>query len=68
MFITPEQSRFLTDDELFKFENQVLEKRSMYDYLMITGDTNAHISTLPDCSVNDAFMSNIFDLNDGSTW
>ena len=57
MYIPPEQSRYFTEDELFELENEISVQRSQYDYVLITGDANAHTSNLPDFAEFDDFLS-----------
>ena len=66
MYVPPKQSKFYSDEEFFKFENDVSIKRCSYENIMLTGDSNAHTSNLPDYLEEDIFLSRTLDLDDDS--
>ena len=64
MYIPPDGSKYFNDDELFSLENDISEKKSKSDYVIITGDANAYTSNLPDYIEIDDSLSNILELDE----
>ena len=63
VYIPPENSRFLINDELMTLEMEITETCSKHKYIVLTGDFNARLSNLPDYTPRDTFLSDLFDFD-----
>ena len=63
VYIPPENSRFLINDELMTLEMEITETCSKHKYVVLTGDFNARLSNLPDYTPRDTFLSDLFDFD-----
>ena len=63
VYIPPENSRFLINDELMTLEMEITETCSKYKYVILTGDFNARTSNLPDYMSPDTFLADFFDFD-----
>ena len=63
VYIPPENSRFLINDELMTLEMEITETCSKYKYVVLTGDFNARTSNLPDYMSPDTFLADFFDFD-----
>ena len=48
VYVPPAQSRFLKEDEFERFETEITSMCSNYDFVYLSGDTNARTAELCD--------------------
>lgn len=63
IYLPPENSRFINEDDLNYFENEIISMCSKYKYVCLAGDVNARTSQLPDYIQSDPFLNDIFDVD-----
>jgi hypothetical protein len=56
MYILPESSKYFNQDELLIFEKENIDMCIASEYVLITGDANAHIAELEDFTESDDFL------------
>ena len=64
LYLPPEQSRFFNQDELFMLENDITSKCTQFEYVLITGDANAHTAVLADYDNYDDFLFSQLDVDE----
>lgn len=62
IYLPPENSRFLNDDDLNCFEHEIIEMTSNYKYVTLAGDFNARTSGLSDFVAADPFYNDLFGI------
>jgi len=62
-YLPPENSRFLNEDDLRTFENEITSMANTYKYIWLAGDFNARTSKIPDFIPSDPFIDEMFDVD-----
>ena len=63
IYLPPENSRFLNEEYLADFENDIFEKCAQFKYVCLAGDTNGRTGQLPDFVPSDLHLNNVFDID-----
>ena len=63
IYIPPENSRFLTEEQFTILENEISEKCINNKYVYLTGDTNSRVGSMSDYVPSDPHLDNIFDID-----
>ena len=66
VYLPPENSRFLNEDELNYFETEITRMCSEHKYVYLAGDVNARTSQLNDFIPSDPFLNDYFDIDSES--
>ena len=66
IYIPPVQSRYYNEDELAVLESEIISQCSNNKYVFINGDLNGRSSRLPDFTLIDSFVSDLFDFDDST--
>ena len=62
MYVPPNQSKYLNEDEFMTLEMEVTSCCSQYSYVILTGDINARTAELRDFTEMDSFLADCFDF------
>ena len=62
MYVPPNQSKYLNEDEFMTLEMEVTSMCSQYSYVILTGDINARTAELRDFTEMDSFLADYFDF------
>lgn len=62
MYVPPNQSKYLNEDEFMTLEMEVTSMCSQYSYVILTGDINARTAELRDFTKMDSFLADYFDF------
>ena len=63
VYVPPMQSRFYNDDSYELFENDISDMCNKTPHLFLFGDFNAQTAEMPDYSVCDEYLADIFDYD-----
>ena len=63
VYIPPENSRFLINDELMTLEMEITDMSSKHQYVCMMGDFNGRTSISNDYLSADSFLTDIFDFD-----
>ena len=66
IYIPPVQSRYYNEDEFAVLESEIISQCSNNKYVFINGDLNGRSSRLPDFTLIDSFVSDLFDFDDST--
>ena len=64
IYLPPENSRFLNDDDLNSLENEISEMANNHKYIMLAGDFNARTSSLSDFIPADNFINEMYGIDE----
>ncbi|MCG7878877.1 MAG: hypothetical protein N0C90_21475, partial [Candidatus Thiodiazotropha endolucinida] len=63
VYVPPENSRFLINDELMILEMEITQMCSKYNHVVLTGDFNGRTSNACDYLPSDTFIADLFDFD-----